>query len=83
MARSLFGGKLMADEADIANDYNELLISNALGKMMRQDNNVKVGPKFCADCEDQIPAARRKMGFKLCIRCAEESERRNALFANY
>jgi RNA polymerase-binding transcription factor DksA len=82
MAR-LFGGIFMADEADIANDYNELLISSALNKRARHEASVQQGPRFCAECEEQIPVARRELGFKLCVCCAEETERRNALFANY
>jgi RNA polymerase-binding transcription factor DksA len=73
----------MADEADIANDYHELLISSALNKMVRQKASSKTGPKNCAECEDTIPAARRKLGFELCVQCAQETERRKALFANY
>jgi RNA polymerase-binding transcription factor DksA len=72
----------MADEADIANDYNDLMVSRALGKM-RQDVGVKAGPKVCDECEEAIPEPRRKLGFKLCVQCAEETERRNSLFANY
>jgi RNA polymerase-binding transcription factor DksA len=72
----------MADDADIANDYNELLISNALGGI-RQESNGKSGPKICAECEDNIPEARRKLGFKLCVPCAEEAERRNSLYAGH
>jgi RNA polymerase-binding transcription factor DksA len=73
----------MADEADIANDYHELLISSALNKMVRQETSGKAGPKNCADCEEPIPAARRKLGFSLCVQCAQETERRKAQFANY
>jgi RNA polymerase-binding transcription factor DksA len=72
----------MADEADIANDYNDLMVSRALSKM-RQESGVKAGPKECNECEETMPEARRKLGFKLCVQCAEESERRNSLFANY
>ncbi|MES2217396.1 MAG: TraR/DksA family transcriptional regulator [Pseudomonadota bacterium] len=73
----------MADEADIANDYHELLISNALNKMVRQATSSKAGAKNCAECEEPIATARRKLGFSLCFQCAEETERRKALFANY
>jgi RNA polymerase-binding transcription factor DksA len=72
----------MADDADLANDYNEQLVSRALGKI-RQDLNVKSGPKNCAECEDKIPTARRKLGFKLCVQCAEEAERRDSLYAGH
>jgi RNA polymerase-binding transcription factor DksA len=72
----------MADDADLANEYNELLVLRALGRI-RQDTNVKSGPKVCAECDDKIPAARRKLGFKLCVQCAEEAERRNSLYAGH
>jgi RNA polymerase-binding transcription factor DksA len=72
----------MADDADLANGYNELLVKRALGKI-QQVSNGKAGPKFCVECEEAIPVARRKLGFKLCLECAEEMERRDSLFANY
>jgi RNA polymerase-binding transcription factor DksA len=73
----------MADDADIASDYNEIMLSRALGRIVRQDAAVITGPKLCGDCEEAIPEARRKLGFKLCVQCAEETERRKSLFANY
>jgi RNA polymerase-binding transcription factor DksA len=82
MAR-LFGGYVMADDADLANDYNDLLISRALTQLIRPDASMKQGPKLCGECEEPIPSERRKLGFKFCVRCAEETERRKALFANY
>jgi RNA polymerase-binding transcription factor DksA len=72
----------MADDADIANDFNELLVSLTLGQR-RLATNVKSGPKACAACDDKIPIARRKLGFKLCVQCAEETERRNSLYAGH
>ena len=72
----------MADEADIANDYINNEVSRALQRL-RQSSGGKPGSKICAECGDSIPEARRKLGFKLCVQCAEESERRNSLFANY
>lgn len=74
----------MADEADIANDYLEYItnvISSALDK--KPQINAKLGPKECKDCGEAIPAARRQLGFQRCIECAEETERRKSLFANY
>ena len=70
----------MADEADVANDLiaNELL--SVLGKM-RQGSVVGMGPKECTECGEDIPMVRRQLGFKLCIECASESERRKSLFA--
>ncbi len=72
----------MADEADIANDYNDLMVSRALGKM-RLATGPKAGPELCEECEEKIPEARRMLGFRQCIQCAAETERRNALFADY
>jgi len=71
----------MADEADIAADYMDRAIALELHK--RQQNTViKLGAKFCKDCGDDMPHARRQMGFQLCKECAEEAERRKALFAD-
>lgn len=72
----------MADEADIANDYINNEVSRALSKI-RQSSGEKSGSKVCKDCGEKIPDARRKLGFHLCIECAEESERRKSLFADY
>ncbi len=70
----------MADEADIANDLIANEVLGALRKM-RQNTEVKMGPKECIECGESIPQERRSLGFKLCIECAEESERRKSLFA--
>lgn len=71
----------MADEADIAMDYIDRAIALELNK--RQQNSVvKIGAKLCKDCGEDIPLARRQLGFQLCIECAEETERRKSLFAD-
>ncbi len=72
----------MADEADLANDFIDSEVSRAIRKI-QQNTTAKPGPEFCVKCADKIPALRRKMGFKLCVECAEEAERRGALFADY
>jgi RNA polymerase-binding transcription factor DksA len=33
------------------------------------------------ECGDDIPLGRMKLGFKLCVPCAEEIERKKHLFA--
>ena len=71
----------MADEADIANDMIANEVLSALNKM-RQNTEVKMGPKECVACGEKVPTERRRLGFKLCIECAEESERRKSLFAD-
>jgi RNA polymerase-binding transcription factor DksA len=70
----------MADEADIANDLIANEVLSVLSKM-RQQTGTGMGPEQCCECGEKIPKARRSLGFKLCIECAEESERRKSLFA--
>lgn len=70
----------MADDADHASDYIDHMLASVLNS--RQQNMVpKVGSHNCVECDEKIPDARRKMGFQLCIECAEESERRESMFA--
>jgi RNA polymerase-binding transcription factor DksA len=68
----------MADDADIAFTYITNAIEAALGQ--RSQDPVKPGAKFCKECGENIPTERRKLGFNLCIACAEESERRKSQF---
>jgi RNA polymerase-binding transcription factor DksA len=72
----------MADEADVANDYINNQISQALDSI-RQNMTKKPGTKTCTECGEAIPEARRLLGFRLCIQCAEETERRKSLFADH
>ncbi len=71
----------MADEADRANDLIANEVMSVLSKM-RQDATVKMGPEYCVECEEPVPMERRRLGFKLCVECASESERRKSLFAS-
>lgn len=73
----------MADEADIANAYITNAIEAALGQRQNKPSPVSVITKECKDCGEEIPLARRQLGFQLCITCAEETERRKSLFADY
>ena len=74
----------MADDIDLANYLIENEVSRALNKIRQstpqEDAN---GAKTCAECGDEIPAGRRKLGFRLCVPCAQESERKRSLFADY
>jgi RNA polymerase-binding transcription factor DksA len=72
----------MADEADIAFAYINRAIESALGQR-QQNTEVKVGAPFCKICDEEIPPARRDLGFHLCIQCAEDNERRKAQFVDY
>ncbi len=81
---SFWGGVIMADEADIANDFIDSEVSRAIGRL-RQSQSMPnaAGTKTCVECGEKIPDPRRKLGFKLCIECAEEMERRKSRFADY
>ena len=70
----------MADEIDMANDLMDNEVSRALNKMRQQTGQSK-GSKICVACGDDMPVGRTKLGFNLCIPCAEESERKKSLFA--
>ncbi|EKD54355.1 MAG: hypothetical protein ACD_60C00090G0004 [uncultured bacterium] len=71
----------MADEADMANDLIASEVSSALNRL-RLTTSGKMGPKNCALCEEAIPLVRRQLGFKFCIECAVETERRKLLFVD-
>ncbi len=73
----------MADEIDIANALIDSEVSRALNKIRQSASQSTEGAKFCIECGDGVPEARQKLGFKLCVPCASESERRKALFADY
>lgn len=73
----------MADEADIANAYITNAIEAALGQRQQAPADLNTITKFCKECGEEIAVARRQLGFQLCITCAEETERRKSLFANY
>lgn len=70
----------MADEADIASSFIDRAVADALSRM-QQSTASKIGSKICLECGEAIPDARRLLGFRYCIECAEESERRGSLFA--
>jgi len=72
----------MADEIDFANDLIDVEVSRAINRMRQQSAQASEGSKTCVECDDPIPEARRKMGFKLCVPCAEEFERQKHLFAD-
>jgi RNA polymerase-binding transcription factor DksA len=72
----------MADEIDFANDLIDVEVSRAINRMRQQTAQSSEGSKTCTECGEDMPEARRKMGFKLCVPCAQESERRGQLFAD-
>ena len=70
----------MADEVDMANELIAREVTTVLGRL-RQNSTSGIGPETCDECGEDIPDERRKHGFRLCVRCAQASERRNAQFA--
>jgi RNA polymerase-binding transcription factor DksA len=72
----------MADEIDLANDLIDNEVSRALSKIRQHAALDTKGSEFCMECGDAMPVARQNLGFKFCVPCAEESERRRALFAD-
>lgn len=54
----------------------EATISDELARMKAQKTPVGESLKFCAECEEEIPEARREAlpGVKLCIDCMQERD---------
>lgn len=73
----------MADDIDVATSLIEGELEQALKRIRQTAYQDSVGSKTCIECGDNIPEARQKLGFKLCVPCAEETERRKSLFADY
>lgn len=70
----------MADDVDIANDLTENEVSRALSKIRESASQNATGSKYCIECDDLIPLERQNMGYKLCVPCAREVERKKQLF---
>lgn len=62
----------MADEADVANDYEDARRESLIQAMTQQK---PVGPSLseCEECGDEIPKARQEAakGCRLCVVCGE------------
>lgn len=71
----------MADEADLANEQLNSELSRTISRI-RKSAPAGSGSKTCNDCGEDIPAARRELGFRYCIGCAETRERKQSLFAD-
>jgi RNA polymerase-binding transcription factor DksA len=72
----------MADDIDLANDLFANELSYALSKIRQNAAQPSIGPKTCLECGDDMPEGRRHLGFKFCVSCAEERERKKQLFAD-
>lgn len=69
----------MADFADIASDQQAALNDDALNQHRARTASQQgaISLEFCAECGEEIPAARRAYikGCTLCVACQAENER--------
>jgi RNA polymerase-binding transcription factor DksA len=74
----------MADDIDIANDLNltDMEVSLALSRLRKQAGIGQEGSRICMECGDDIPKDRKELGFKFCVPCAQDMERRRQLYAD-
>ncbi len=72
----------MADEIDLANDLIDNEVSRALSRIRQHSSQASTGSEFCIECGEDMPKERQQLGFKLCVPCAEEAERRRSLYAD-
>jgi len=70
----------MADDIDLANNLMDAQISRALNRIREESAKAATGSDICEECGDTMPAPRVKMGFSVCVSCAEEGERRQHLY---
>lgn len=71
----------MPDEVDLANDLIDSEVSRALSKIRLHTDMKAGGSDTCIECGDDMHKERQKLGFKLCVPCASEMERRKSLYA--
>lgn len=69
----------MPDEVDLANEQLNSELSRTI-KRIRSSAPLGAGSKTCSACGEDIPKARRDLGFRFCISCAENRERRQSMF---
>lgn len=72
----------MPDEVDLANDLIDVEVSRALSKIRQGASGELKGSDFCLECGDTMLKERKKLGFKYCVPCASENERRKSLYAD-
>jgi RNA polymerase-binding transcription factor DksA len=71
----------MADDIDLANDLIDIERSRALSKIRQSTASAEAsGSKFCVECGDNMPVGRTKLGYKLCVPCAEYAERKKSMY---
>lgn len=69
----------MADEADKASEFQAAELRATLSEFSKKIPRAEIqsweqGPKYCEECGERIPDARRKAvpGVKFCVSCAQE-----------
>lgn len=72
----------MADNIDLANALIDKEVSEALNKMRNQSNVQGQATNNCVECGEGLPAERKKLGFRLCVSCAEYLEKKRSRFAD-
>lgn len=72
----------MPDEVDLANDLIDSEVARALSKLRQNAHAVAKGSETCLECGDDMPKERQKLGFKFCVPCASETERRRSLYTD-
>ncbi|MGL4214386.1 MAG: TraR/DksA C4-type zinc finger protein [Morganella morganii] len=72
----------MVDEADISQAERDFLLSVRLSKRAQYQGESE---KYCTDCGDIIPSARRRTlpGVQFCIFCAERREKKGRRISGY
>lgn len=73
----------MADEIDLATSMIENELSRALSKIRQNAATGQEGADNCIECGEKMLPERKKLGFQLCVPCAQEAERRKSLFADH
>lgn len=56
--------------------FNSELEREILARRGKVPPEGKLGPAECGECLSEIPMARRKLGYDVCVHCAELAEAR-------
>lgn len=72
----------MADEIDLANELIDNEVSRALSKIRQRTQKMAKGRKNCIECDDLLPVERQDWGYDMCVKCAEDAEKKGSMFAD-
>mgnify|MGYP003407589030 CR=1 FL=1 len=70
----------MPDEIDLANVLIDIQTARLVDEIRARSNNNTMGSPNCEECDEIIPVGRQKLGFKICVPCAEDKERKKNLY---